>query len=325
MRTRTIGPLEVSAIGLGCMNISMGYGPADDADSERLLLGALDAGYTFLDTAALYGRGHSESLIGRTLQARRQDYVLATKCGLSDGPSGKPEVLKRECEDSLRRLRTDVIDLYYLHRRDPDVPIEESVGALADLQRAGKVRTIGLSEVSTEQLRKAHAEHPITALQSEYSLWTRTPERQILAACRELGITFVPFSPLARGFLTGKAQDVSHLTENDIRSTIARPRFEPENFARNVTLLQPFGKIAEAQGCTMAQLALAWLLACHDRTLVPIPGTKHIDYMHENADAGDFELTDDVVEQLNQLINEDTVAGKRYSDARMADADSEKD
>lgn len=331
MHTRKIGPFEVSAIGLGCMNISAGYGPADDRESERLVQGALDAGYTFFDTAAMYGMGHSEELIGRTLSHRREEFTLASKCGIFKGASGRtetdgrPEVLRKTCEDSLRRLRTDVIELYYLHRIDANVPVEESVGALSRLVSEGKIRTIGLSEVSTASLRRAHAVHPITALQSEYSLWVRTPERQILEACGELGVTFVPFSPLARAFLTGECSDITALADDDIRATIARPRFEPENFARNVKLLVPFGKIAREQGCSMAQLALAWILARADRTLIPIPGTRNMNHMRENAGAGDIELDGETVSTLDELINENTVAGNRYIDRIMTSIDSEKD
>ena len=331
MHTRTLGPFKVSAIGLGCMNMSMGYGPANDADSERLLLGVLEQGYTFLDTAALYGLGHNEELIGRTLSDHRDQYTLASKCGLMPGPDGRPtldgrpEAIRRSCEDSLKRLRTDVIDLYYLHRLDPNVPIEDSVGTLAELVSAGKIRTVGLSEVSTDTLLRAHAVHPITAVQSEYSLWTRTPERKMLAACRELGVAFVPFSPLTRGFLAGSAQDVTHLSEDDIRCTNARPRFEPEAFAKNAALLRPFQEIADAQGCSSAQLALAWILAREDRTLIPIPGTKDINHMAENAAAGDIVLDTSVVEHLDKLVNEHTVAGARYTEALMNSIDSEKD
>ncbi|MES9846707.1 MAG: aldo/keto reductase [Candidatus Sedimenticola sp. 6PFRAG5] len=331
MRTRKIGPFEVSAIGLGCMNMSMGYGPADDSESERLLQEALDAGYTFLDTASMYGMGHNEELIGRVLAKRRNEFVLASKCGVSKGEdggnvlNGRPEVLRRTCEESLRRLQTDVIDIYYLHRLDPDVPVEESVGLLSELVAEGKIRTIGLSEVSTDSLRRAHAEHPVTALQSEYSLWSRTPERRILEACRELGVTFVPFSPLGRGFLTGKAVDVTRMTEDDLRSTIGRPRFEPDNFERNSKLLVPFAEIAEALECTMAQLSLAWLLAKADGTLVPIPGTKHMSYMLENAVAADISLDKSVVRELDQLINEERVAGTRYTAELMESIDSERD
>ncbi|WP_210396939.1 aldo/keto reductase [Motiliproteus sediminis] len=331
MRTVSLGPFTVSAIGLGCMNMSAGYGPADQATSEKLLHAALDRGYRFLDTAAIYGFGDNEKLIGRTLAARRDQYVLATKCGMTRDqqglprPSGRPERLQRECEQSLRNLQTEVIDLYYLHRVDPDVPVEESVGALGELVRQGKVRTIGLSEVCCDTLRRAHQEFPITAVQSEYSLWSRTAERGMLTTCEELGVTFVPFSPLARGFLTGKASDVTTLSEGDIRQTIARPRFEPEAFARNSELLVPYRAIAERIECSPAQLALAWLLAKTGGKVVPIPGTKHIDFMEENAGAVEVVLDDATVIELDALINDDTVSGARYADAVMDSIDSERD
>lgn len=306
------------------MNMSMGYGPADDDESIRLLNEALDVGYTFLDTAQVYGSGHNEELIGKALSARRNEYVLATKCGLSRvGISGDPKGIYESCENSLKRLQTDVIDLYYLHRVDPDIPIEESTGALSRLVEQGKVREIGLSEVCSENLRRAHAEHPVAALQSEYSLWSRTPERGILDVCDELGVTMVPFSPLGRAFLTGKSADVSQLIETDLRCTIARPRFEPEAFKKNSELLVPYGKIAEENNCSMAQLALAWLL--HRKNDVPIPGTKHIEYMKENAGASGIELSEDTVTELNALINEDTITGNRYIDDRMVEADAERD
>lgn len=324
MKTRTIGSLSVSEVGLGCMNMSMGYGKADDAESSRLLNEALDVGYTFLDTAQVYGSGHNEELIGSALEARRSEYVLATKCGLSRaGINGDPDGIVQSCEDSLGRLRTDVIDLYYLHRVDPNIPIEESVGALAKLVEQGKVREIGLSEVCCENLRRAHSVHPIAALQSEYSLWSRTPERGILDVCDELGVTMVPFSPLGRAFLAGAAKDVTELVDGDLRTTIARPRFEPEAFSKNCELLVPFAEIAKQNNCSMAQLALAWLL---DReNSVPIPGTKHIDFMKENAGASGVELSAETVSALDELINEKTVVGNRYSDERMADADAERD
>ena len=331
MQHRQLGPFSVSALGFGCMNASSGYGTrlADD-DSGRLFNAVLDQGYNFLDTASLYGLGHNESLIGKYLASRRDEYTLASKCGFSrteDGKTvmdGRPDTLKQTCEDSLRRLNTDSIDLYYLHRIDPSVPIEESVGSLGQLVAAGKIKTIGLSEISADSLRRAHAVHPITAVQSEYSLWTRTPERRILSTCRELGIAFVPFSPLARQFLTGKCGDVNSVSEDDIRASIARPRFEPENFVHNEKLLIPFAAIAERQGCTMAQLALAWLLAQGDN-IIPIPGTKHMDWMIENAAAAETTLDAETVDELDHLINEDTIAGNRYTDALMASTDSEKD
>ena len=331
MQQRKLGPFTVSAIGLGCMNVSMGYGPRIDDDAAgKLFNAALDQGYTFLDTASLYGLGHNEDLIGKYLSSRRDQYVLASKCGFSRTDEGKtiidgrPEVLLQTCEDSLRRLNTDVIDLYYLHRIDPKVPVEDSVGALGQLVEQGKIRTIGLSEISADSLRRAHAVHPITAVQSEYSLWSRTPERKVLGACADLGITVVPCSPLASQFLTGKSPVVTAGRDDDIRATIARPRFEPENFAQNQKLLVPFGEIAARQGCSMAQLALAWLLAQGDN-IIPIPGTKHMEWMIENAGAGDIELDADTVAELDALINEDTVAGHRYTDALMASTDSEKD
>ena len=335
MHSRFIGPLEVSSIGLGCMNFSMGYGPADDDVSTRLLNEALDEGYRFLDTASMYGWGHNEQVIGNALKTRRDEYILASKCGFSrdeEGKSyedGRPETIKRQCEESLKRLQTDVIDLYYLHRCDKNVPIEESVGALADLVQAGKIRTFGLSEISTDTLKRAHAESPVTAVQSEYSLWSRTPEFSLLDACTELGVAFVPFSPLGRGFLTGKAMDVSALAETDLRSTIARPRFEVDSYAKNVKLLKPYAAIAERVDCSMAQLSLAWLLARTDatgnKTLVSIPGTKHIDFMKENAGAADIVLDHATVAELDELINESTVIGTRYTTDRMASSDSEQD
>ena len=331
MQQRQLGPFSVSAIGFGCMNVSMGYGARlDDAEAGMLLNAALDHGYSFLDTAALYGAGHNEALIGRYLRARRHEYLLASKCGLTrdaDGKArldGRPETLARTCDESLERLGTDVIDLYYIHRVDPKVPVEDSVGALARLVEAGKIRALGLSEVCVDTLRRAHAVHPITAVQSEYSLWSRTPERKMLAACRELGTGFVPFSPLARQFLTGKCGDVTTVGDDDIRATIARPRFEPDNFASNRRLLGPYAAIAARVGCTPAQLALAWLLAQGD-AIVPIPGTKHYPWMVENAGAADVRLDPATVAEVDALINEDTVAGHRYTDALMQSTDSEKD
>ena len=331
MHQRKLGPFNVSAIGLGCMNVSMGYGKADEAESIRLLNECIDTGYTFLDTASMYGMGYSEKLIGKTLKHRRDEYVLASKCGIvknSSGDSvmdGRAEVIRQTCEESLQNLQTDVIDLYYLHRLDPKVPIEESVGALSDLVAEGKIKTIGLSETCAETTYRAHAVHPITAIQSEYSLWTRTPERKILSVCDELDITFVPFSPLARSFLTGISSNVNQVDENDIRQSIARPRFEVENYNKNLNLLEPYKKIADEHNCSMAQLALAWILARHGNRMVPIPGTKDVNHMHENAGAGDISLTGEVVQALDDLINENTVAGRRYTDPLMASTDSERD
>lgn len=331
MKTRKIGPFNVSPVGLGCMNMSMGYGPIkSESEADQLLNSALDLGYDFLDTASMYGDGHNETLIGRYIANRRSEYVLASKCGIYSGPDGKtrmdgrPEVLVQTCEDSLQRLKTDVIDLYYLHRMDLNVPLEDSIGALGRLVEQGKIRTIGLSEVSSVNLRRAHTAYPVTALQSEYSLWSRTPERGVLDVCRELDITFVPFSPLARQFLTGKTPPMSEMTEKDLRLSIARPRFEPEAFLENEKLLAPFADIASDQQCSMAQLALAWLLA-QEEGMIPIPGTKTMEYMIENIGATEVELDSDTVNQLDALINEDTVVGRRYTDALMASVDSEKD
>lgn len=325
MHSRQIASLQVSAVGLGCMNLSFGYGAAPDGAAEAVLPRALDLGCTFLDTATMYGAGDNERLIGRVLAARRHEFVLASKCGMSkDGIDGRPATLAQQIDASLQRLRTDVIDLYYLHRSDPDVPIEESVGAMGRMVEQGKVREIGLSEVSTSTYLRAQQEHPIAAVQSEYSLWSRTPEHGLLTACRERGTAFVPFSPLGRQFLTGKACDVRSLPENDLRSTIARPRFEPAAFAANAALLVPMARIAEREGCSCAQLALAWLLG-QPGSLIPIPGTKHVDWLTENLAAADIELDADSLAELDALINEQSVTGTRYTPDRMASTDSERD
>jgi aryl-alcohol dehydrogenase-like predicted oxidoreductase len=326
MDRRSVGEFEVSAIGLGCMSLSHAYGaPPPREQAERVLKGALDAGYTFLDTAAVYGLGHNEILVGETLKDRRGDYVLASKCGLTvNGQrelNGRPEVLKATCEESLKRLQTDVIDLYYLHRWDRRVPIEESVGALADLVAEGKIRAIGLSEVSAPTLRRAHATHPIAALQTEYSPWTRNPEIAVLDACRELGIAFVAFSPVGRGFLAGGVRDVSGLEPGDFR--LGMPRFQGANFEKNLKLLDRFEALAGEAGCTPAQLCLAWLLA-KDEIIVPIPGTTNPDHMRENAAAADIRLAPELVARVDELVNEKTVAGARYNDAMQASVDTER-
>jgi aryl-alcohol dehydrogenase-like predicted oxidoreductase len=326
MHMRRIGPFEVSAIGLGCMNLSHAYGtpPAPDAGA-RLLLRALELGVNHFDTAALYGFGANEELVGRVLKPHRARIVLASKCGMTgvDGKrviDGRPQTLQRTCEESLRRLQTDVIDLYYLHRWDKKVPIEDSVGALADLVRAGKVRAIGLSEVSAATLRKAHAVHPIAALQNEYSVWTRNPEIAGLDACRALGVALVAFSPLARGFLTGTLRDVTAFEEKDIRRQM--PRFAPDNYAANLRLLDGFGALAREAGCTPAQLALAWLLARGDH-VVPIPGTRSTAHLEENVAAADIKLPAGLVTRIDALINRQTVAGARYNAATQAEIDTE--
>jgi len=329
MHTRKLGQFEVSAIGLGCMSMSQSYGKPDRAESERALNRALDIGYTFLDTASLYGYGHNEKLIGEVLKHRRNEYVLASKCGLFRDKvtgqrtlDGSPEKIREICEESLNNLQTDVIDLYYLHRKDPKVPIEESFGAMADLIAAGKVRAVGLSEASSDTIRRAHSVCPLTAVQSEYSLWTRIAELKVLMTCHELGITFVPFSPLGRGFLTGKLRDTSVLGEDDLRMSM--PRFLGDNFRENLKLLTEYEHIASENNCTPAQLALAWLLS-RDETVIPIPGTKHVKYVEENAAAADIKLAATVIQRLDQLINDTTVRGERYNETFMRMMDSEND
>lgn len=308
------------------MNLSFGYGTVDEETASRVLLEALDAGITFFDTAFMYGGGHNETLMGKVLPPHRQRFVLASKCGLSpDGIDGRPETIRRQCETSLKRLNTEIIDLYYLHRMDSQVPIEESVGAMSDLVRKGMVQELGLSEVSCESLRRAQGEHAIAAVQSEYSLWSRTPEHGMLELCAASGVTFVPFSPLGRGFLAGSAKSVNELAEDDLRSTIARPRFEPDAFAANQALLVEFEKLASDNDCTMAQLALAWLLAVDDQRLVPIPGTRSIQHMKENASSANVLLTPETLARVNALINESTVQGDRYTADRMVSTDSERD
>ncbi|MFT4265837.1 MAG: aldo/keto reductase [Xenophilus sp.] len=331
MQQRQIGPFTVPAIGLGCMNLSHAYGtPPPPEQGERVLLAALDAGVTLFDTAALYGFGANEELVGRVLQPHRQEITLCSKGGMAgvkgeDGVTrrvidGRPATLRRNCEDSLRRLRTDVIDLYYLHRWDKQVPIEDSVGALSRLVEAGKVRTIGLSEVSAATLRRAHAVHPITAVQTEYSLWTRNPEIAVLAACREIGAAFVAFSPLARAFLTGRLTGVDGLDAKDIRRPM--PRFSPENYARNLQLLPPFEALAREAGCTPAQLALAWLLA-QGKDIVPIPGTTSVEHLREDLGAAGLVLPAELLARAGELINQRTVAGPRYAPQATQEVDTE--
>jgi aryl-alcohol dehydrogenase-like predicted oxidoreductase len=328
MQKRRIGPFEVSAIGLGCMSLSHAYGsPPPRKQAEEVLLGALDAGYTFFDTAAVYGLGHNETLVGEVLSPHRDKFVLASKCGITDatgtqrGIDGRPETIKALCDVSLRRLQTDVIDLYYLHRMDRSVPIEESVGALADLVKAGKIRTIGLSEVSADTLRRAHAVHPIAALQTEYSPWTRNPEIAVLQACRDLGVAFVAFSPVGRGFLAGQGHDPSTLEEGDFRRNM--PRFQGEALAANLRLYEAFAAIARDVGCTTAQLCLAWLLAKGD-DIIPIPGTTNPEHMREDAAAADVTLSPEIIARVDATVNGQTVAGSRYSPQLQASVDTEK-
>ncbi len=327
MQTRKLGPFNVSAIGVGCMSLSHAYGnPPDPTQAAAVLLKALDLGYTHIDTAALYGFGANETLIGNTLKARRKEFMLASKCGMFKNDAGvrhidaRPEVLKKTCEDSLRRLQTDVIDLYYLHRWDRKVPVEDSIGAMADMVREGKVRALGISEVSADTLRRAHATHPIAAVQTEYSLWTRNAEIAVLNTCKELGIAFVAFSPLARGYLTGDLRDMSTLPPKDIRH--AMPRFQAEHFGKNLKLLDGFAATARENNCTMGQLALAWLLA-KSEIVIPIPGTTRFDHLAENAGAASIHLRPDAVAKMDALINPSTVSGPRYNAATQAEIDTE--
>ncbi len=313
------------------MNLSHAYGaPVSPEQGERVLLTALDAGVTLFDTAALYGFGANETLVGRVMKPHRSRFTLASKCGMQgvdvngDGKpvrviDGRPETLRQTCEDSLRRLQTDVIDLYYLHRWDKRVPIEDSVGALADLVRAGKIRSIGLSEVSAATLRRAAAVHPIAAVQTEYSLWTRNPEIAVLDACRELGTAFVAFSPVARGFLCGP-MDVNALDAKDIRR--AMPRFSPDNYAANARLLPAYQALAAEAGCTPAQLAIAWLLQ-RGGHIIPIPGTTSVDHLREDLGAAEVQLPADVVARVEALINQQTVTGPRYNPQGTGEVDTE--
>jgi aryl-alcohol dehydrogenase-like predicted oxidoreductase len=323
MKRRQLGTsgLTVSAIGLGCMGMSQSYGAPDDAESIRTIHRALDVGVTFLDTADAYGKGGNETLVGRAIHGRRNEVQLATKFGLIPGPSGpatdvdgRPERVKACCDASLARLGIDVIDLYYLHRVDPKVPIEETVGAMAELVREGKVRFLGLSEAGPETMRRACRIHPLAALQTEYSLWSRVPERAVLGACRELGIGFVPFSPLGRGFLTGAVTDLERLEQNDVRRTL--PRFQGENLKQNVTMVKRLEEMARTKGCSPPQLALAWLLA-KGEDIVPIPGTKRQKYLEANAAAVDITLTPQDVAALDEAFPIGSASGERYPPGSM--------
>jgi aryl-alcohol dehydrogenase-like predicted oxidoreductase len=327
MQRRELGKrgLSVSAIGLGCMGMSQSYGPGDDEESIRTIHRALDIGVTFLDTAAAYGAGINEQLVGRAISDRRGDVTLATKCGILRGPSGHPTVLDgspahitASCEESLQRLKIDAIDLFYLHRVDPKTPIEESVGAMADLVRAGKVRHIGLSEAAPSTIRRGHAVHPITALQSEYSLWFRDPESGALPVCRELGIGFVPFSPLGRGFLSGKVAAMETLAADDMRRSL--PRFSGEHRTKNDALVARLEAMGARKRCPASQLALAWLLA-QGGDVVPIPGTKRRTYLESNAAAADVELTPEDLAELDAMFPAGAVAGDRYPPELMKTVD----
>ena len=323
---RKIAGREINPIGLGCMSLSWAYGiPPSDEDGGRLLERALELGYDHFDTARIYGLGHNETLVGNTLRAKRDQFFLASKTGIIvDGKRRaidcRPETIRAALETSLQLLQTDHIDLYYLHRRDFTVPIEESIGALSDLVREGKIGSIGLSEMSAETVRRAHAEHPIAALQTEYSPMTRNPEIAVLDVCRELGITFVAFSPLGRGLLTDSELDPTHMAKGDIRPGM--PRFQGENFVQNAALVNSFAQIAAREGITASQLALAWVLAQGDH-VVTIPGTGRIAHLEENIMRWDWEMTAAVGAEVDALISRETVAGGRYNDAMQATIDTE--
>jgi aryl-alcohol dehydrogenase-like predicted oxidoreductase len=322
MNTRTLGRdgLTVSALGLGCMGMSDFYGSRDDAESTRTIHRALDLGVTFFDTAEMYGPYVNEELVGRALRDRRDDVVIATKFGIVRDPEdpakrgfdGSPENVRRSIEASLQRLQMDYVDLYYLHRVDPDTPIEETVGAMAELVQQGKVRHLGLSEAGAQTLRRAHAIHPIAALQSEYSLWSRDPEDEVLPAVRELGIGFVAYSPLGRGFLSGAIRSIDDLDADDYRRF--SPRFQGENFQRNLELVERIEQLARDRGVTPAQLALAWVLAQGD-DVVPIPGTKRVERLEENVAAVEIELADDELRAIADALP--AASGQRYPQAMM--------
>lgn len=322
MKKRMIGnELEVSALGLGCMGMSEFYGGRDDEESIKVIHHALDLGINFLDTADMYGVGENEKLVGRAVKGIRDKFVIATKFGNvreSDGSylgiNGKPEYVKAACEASLKRLDIDVIDLYYQHRVDLNTPIEETIGAMAELVKEGKVRYIGMSEASAATIRRAAKIHKVSALQTEYSLWTRDPEEEILDTCKELGISFVAYSPLGRGFLTGRFKAVNDFPEGDYR--VSSPRFTDENFQRNLEIVKRIEAIASDKKCTAAQLALAWVMAQRD-FIIPIPGTKKLKYLEENAKAADIVLSQDDIKRINEAAPKDSIHGARYPEAAM--------
>lgn len=323
MRYRPLGnsSLTVSATGLGCMGMSEFYGPRNDPESIEVIQRALDLGVKFLDTADIYGRGHNEELVGKALKGRRSGVVLATKFGNVREPdgrfvgiNGRPEYLRQACDASLRRLKVDTIDLYYQHRVDRSVPIEETVGAMSRLVEEGKVRYLGLSEAAPATIRRAHRTYPLTALQTEYSLWSRDPEDEIFPTCRELGISFVAYSPLGRGFLTGRIKHVEDLAPDDWRRNA--PRFQGENFERNLELVRRIEEIAAEKGCTPSQLALAWVLA-QGEDIVPIPGTTRKAHLEEDLAAIELTLTTEDLARINEVVPQGAAAGERYPEMAM--------
>jgi aryl-alcohol dehydrogenase-like predicted oxidoreductase len=325
MESRKLGAngLEVSAEGLGCMGMSEFYGSADEGEAKRTIQRALDLGVSFLDSADMYGPFTNERLVGEAIAGRRDEVVLATKFGNVRGENGErlgvrgdADYVRRSCEDSLKRLGVEQIDLYYQHRVDPDVPIEETVGAMAELVAQGKVAHLGLSEAAPETIRRAHATHPIAALQTEYSLWSRDPEDEILPTVRELGIGFVAYSPLGRGFLTGRFKSIDDLPEDDFRRL--SPRFEGENFDRNLKLVEQVTAIADEKGVAPGQLALAWVLA-QGKDIVPIPGTKHVHYLEQNVAAAEIELSDEDLRRIDEVAPAGAAAGDRYADMSPVD------
>ncbi len=328
MKIKSLGTqgLKASAMGLGCMGMSDFYGPQNDEESIKTIHKAFDLGITFFDTADMYGPFKNEILVGKAIKPFRNEITLATKFGILRDPddpkkrgvNGKPEYVKSACEASLKRLDVEVIDLYYLHRKDPATPIEETIGAMGELVKEGKIKAIGVSELNVDTLRKAHATFPLTALQSEYSLWSREPEAEILPACKELGIAFVAYSPLGRGFLTGQIKKFEDLEEDDFRRS--SPRFMGENFNKNLDLIKKIEVIAKEKNCTPAQLALAWMMAQED-FIFPIPGTKRVKYLEENVKATEIHLSEKEMKEIEEVFPENAASGLRYTEAGMKTVD----